>query len=259
MSRAIRLTRALQESAIKQGIFGGATGGGGHSIQIGGSGIRPSKAFMSQPGFIQRRKIQSTGPFAHPPPPPGEFQRTMKLVEGGGGTMTTQAPGLTDTICSNLPSYLQGLCRDAGGFLGGRFQQRQPQGGGGTTTVTCPEGTIRINENCVALGDAFPGGDPFITGAGGTAVTGSFGLPGVTPVQEQRRHLKCPRGMVLGTDEVCYPKSVLPRRSGFRKWKGDRKPPVSVSDMQAIRQAARARDRVKRLAGDVGFSTKRKK
>lgn len=127
-----------------------------------------------------------------------------------------------------------------------------------TTGPKCPEGQIRIQNKCVDLMAAPPGGQPFISQAAYSTAQGAFGMPAVVPEQEMRRHLKCPRGMVLGYDEMCYPKAVLPRRSQFRKWKGARRPPVSVKDAQAIRRAEQAKDRVKKLAKNVGFSVKKR-
>jgi len=65
--------------------------------------------------------------------------------------------------------------------------------------------------------------------------------------------LRCARGMVLGMDNLCYPKAVLPRRSKFRKWRGQARPAVSAADVKAIRTAAAAKGRVLALAKDVGL------
>jgi len=87
----------------------------------------------------------------------------------------------------------------------------------------------------------------------GRAVEGAFGLPAFEPEEELVPTLRCPRGMVLGQDDLCYPKAVLPRRSQWRKWKGTARAPVTAGDARSIRKAARAKDRVLKLAKSVGL------
>lgn len=96
----------------------------------------------------------------------------------------------------------------------------------------------------------------------GQAVVGGFGLPAMEPeiVGSIRRRdgttaaiRRCGPRMVLGTDDLCYPKALLPRRSKFRKWRMPPRPTVSAGDAKAIRRAARARDRVLLLAKSVGL------
>ena len=103
---------------------------------------------------------------------------------------------------------------------------------------------------------------------GGVAVVGGFGLPAMQPevVGQIRRRdgtvgaiLRCARGMVLGVDSLCYPKAVLPRRSKFRKWRGQPKALISGADVKAIRRAAAVKDRVLGLAKDVGLHASKSK
>lgn len=100
----------------------------------------------------------------------------------------------------------------------------------------------------------------------GQAVVGAFGMPAMVPEEESRVQLVCPRGMVLGTDNLCYPKGVLSSRNLHRKWRRPPRAPVTAADARHIRKAAAAKDRVLRLAKDVGLhasktrpSTKSKK
>lgn len=153
--------------------------------------------------------------------------------------------------CDLLPSeFLREACRAASGAV-----QGITGGGGGsgpgttmqTTGTECPSGTIKIGNRCVAPGDAFPGGDPLTTVAGGQTVQGSFGLPAVTPVQEQRVRRKCPGGFVLGKDNLCYPRQILPRRSKFRKWRPSPKPKISAAEWKAIQKAERIAVKLKDL------------
>lgn len=153
----------------------------------------------------------------------------------------------------------QGSLAQPGGFGGGFF----PSTGGGP----CPGlRSVRIGGVCVDMLALPPGGRPAITpqvgGPVGQVIMGSFGLPAMVPNQVgqiQRANgtvgpiLKCNRGFVLGTDNLCYPKQVLPRRSQFRKWRGATRPLISGADVKAIRRAARAKGRVLELAKDIGL------
>lgn len=93
----------------------------------------------------------------------------------------------------------------------------------------------------------------------GVVVQGSFGLPAALPIGETRTVRSCGPRMVLGIDNLCYPKAVLPPRSKFRKWRRAPKPPITRRDVVAIRRASAAKDRVAELAKDVGLSVSRTK
>lgn len=181
------------------------------------------------------------------------------------GTFPSGASPLTQSSLSGLAGagceLLTGVARDVC-LAGLRFLQPQTDPGGGT----CPTGTIRIGENCVSPGDLFPGGAPLIQpvtqggGVGpGVATVGAFGLPALAPSGVSRLVRKCNRGMVLGIDNLCYPKAVLTGRSKFRKWRRPVRPPVTRRDVVAIRRSAAARDRVLELAKDVGLSVSKTK
>jgi len=93
----------------------------------------------------------------------------------------------------------------------------------------------------------------------GQAVVGAFGMPAMVPETEMVRTLRCPRGMVLGTDDLCYPKGVLSSRNLHRKWRRPPRPTISAGDARAIRVAAAAKDRVLKLAKDVGLHASKTK
>lgn len=93
----------------------------------------------------------------------------------------------------------------------------------------------------------------------GRAVVGAFGMPAMVPREENRPTLICPRGMVLGTDDLCYPKGVLSSRNLHRKWRRSPRPTISAGDARAIRIAAAAKDRVMKLAKDVGLHASKTK
>jgi len=93
----------------------------------------------------------------------------------------------------------------------------------------------------------------------GQAVVGAFGMPAMVPMEVNRPTLVCPRGMVLGTDDLCYPKGVLSSRNLHRKWRRPPRPTISAGDARAIRIAAAAKDRVLKLAKDVGLHASKTK
>ena len=141
--------------------------------------------------------------------------------------------------------------------------------------VGCPSGfELSASGVCQEVGFRgaaerfFPGGQTgTLQDVRGDAVIGGFGLPALVPSQvgsittrsgEVRPILRCNRGMVLGTDNLCYPKAILTPRSRFRKHRRPIAPPISRRDTKAIRIAAAAKERVKELAQDVGFKVSAK-
>lgn len=176
---------------------------------------------------------------------------------GGGGGGAGAGTSARDIACG----FLTGRARDACLLTFDLVGRRGGGGGAGGTTIverddpgSCPPGQFKIAGRCFDVGAAMPGGDPFVTTAGGVAVAGGFGLPAFAPGSEERLIRKCNRGMVLGIDNLCYPKAVLPPRSKFRKWRRAPAPPLTRRDVTAIRRSKAVRDRVKDLAQDVGFT-----
>lgn len=178
-----------------------------------------------------------------PGTPPADF--FQQQTGGGGG-------GLLNLGCQFLPESLRATCEAITG--GGDTT------GGTEQPSTCPEGSFKVGNKCVALGDLFPGGDPMVftpgsvtPSSGVQVVAGGFGLPAAVPASIPSVRRKCGRGMVLGIDDLCYPKAVLTSRSKLRKWRRPPKPPISRRDVVAIRRASSAKDRVSDLAKDVGL------
>lgn len=126
----------------------------------------------------------------------------------------------------------------------------------------CREGCYKVPflDECVCPGDVFPGGEPATQDPGGVAVQGSFDLPAIRPTVERRVHRTCPAGMVLGRDDLCYPKQVLSRRNRFRKWRQPPRPKISAADWKAIRKAERLKERLKDLTkAHPGLNTAKNK
>ncbi|MFG0329817.1 MAG: hypothetical protein ACF8PN_07970 [Phycisphaerales bacterium] len=228
----------------------------------------------TRPSFLTRTSPRPVGQSAGAAISRANAHR-MKLA-GGGSTRTRTSESSLGDLGATIGGSIGGETGQTIGQIGGEIlneilqrRQRPTQGGGAgagqsfapTGAGPCPAGTFRVGSTCVSPGDALPGGEPMtfptpgttVANPGGSAVVGSFGLPARTPMVVSQLVRRCGKGMVLGDDDLCYPKAVLPRRSKFRKWRGERRPPVSAADMAAIRKAASARDRVLELAKDVGL------
>lgn len=135
-------------------------------------------------------------------------------------------------------------------------------------SVGCDPPGFMVGNKCVDLTKALPGGAPLISPAGGTAVAttgqfgaaviGAFGLPALEPmtfVDESTRdgvRRRCPTGMRLGKDNLCYPKGVLQKNSRFRKWRGVAKAKVSAADFREAKQAERVKEVVLTLGKALG-------
>lgn len=139
-----------------------------------------------------------------------------------------------------------------GGLTGGRATPSEPAQGSpaipGSLTGQpsgCPPGTIRIpgTLQCVSPGDMWPGGAPGVVPTSPAPMTAPGMLGAVQPQATQQRRLRCPRGYVLGADELCYHRSAISNKQ--RKWPKGRKPLLTGGDLNAISRAARAAGRMK--------------
>jgi hypothetical protein len=138
-------------------------------------------------------------------------------------------------------------------FGGGGNGNGQTLTGGGLGP--CPGiGVVRdpITGNCVDLTALPPGGDPAIIGPTpqvsptqgfGPAVNGRFGV-GLVPRVDVQTVRRCPAGMALGKDGVCY--DGLGRNSPKRQWPMGMKPLLTPGERRAIRVAASAANKLKR-------------
>lgn len=189
-----------------------------------------------------------------PAPTPVEV-RTMLPTVGStvvpftGGQQSLSIGGIIRTIGGFIPEPIPGI-----------VNKLFPAG--------CPSGFKKDSKgNCIKTGvggviqRTLPGGKKgTLEDVFGDAVIGAFGVPGLVPAQvgviNDNPILKCPAGMVLGKDNICYVRSVLPRQ--FRKWPPPGRAPVTAGDAKAIRRAKSATNRVKKLASNVGFTCTKK-
>jgi hypothetical protein len=126
----------------------------------------------------------------------------------------------------------------------------------GVFSVPGPGGT------CIDLTALPPGGDPALTGrmnganganGFGAAVKGRFGV-GIMPRVDVQTVKRCPRGMALGLDGVCY--DGLGRNSPKRAWPMGVKPLLTGGDRNAIRKAASAGRKLMRSKKQLKLAAK---
>lgn len=142
----------------------------------------------------------------------------------------SETPSAAPTVPSAGSQVVPGLTGSSG------------SGGGcpGLMSVRLPNG------QCVNLDDLGPGGDPALTGSidqpsgadgYGPAVKGWYGV-GIVPRVEAVTTRRCPRGMALGRDGVCYDRRRL--RKSDRAWDPGTKPLLTGGERRAIARAAAA-------------------
>lgn len=244
------------------------------------------------------RRATTTGPSILPPPPPDDTVGVGPAIILGPQTQTPIQSEVTPVAFSTLrrSGFSSGLTGPGASLPGSGSGSGLPvsgvpctilQAAGFPCSTTGAIDALRAGINVVtgsgsSSGSGFqpaagcqPGfeankstgvcefiGSPgeISTRGGGGATMGMFGAPAVaaTIVGEIQGSpiRKCPRGTVLGLDDLCYAKGSIPRK--YRKWKPARRAPVTAADAAAIRKAESAKGRVKRLAGAVGFSCKKK-
>lgn len=200
-------------------------------------------------------------------PPPGGRSPWASWVPPGTRTSPTQGLGpIGIAACDFLKDdRLKALCIATVGSITGGSGPTPPgpiPGRPGAPPLTappsCPPGKVLVAGRCVDPTAALPGGQPFISPGPSQAVQGAFGLPALVPSYEERIHRDCPAGMVLGKDDLCYPKAVIGRRSKFRKWRQPRKPLFTAGDLNAIRRANRLQDRARRIGKDLGLKVSKR-
>lgn len=249
---------------------GGGAGGGGSLPTFG----FPYTPYGSGVGY---------GPSQYPFGGIGQPTVPLGGISLGGGYRFTGEPtgipatqaGLPvpDWMCAILSTLKVGCTwGDAVGaglaYFTGGSDPGQSTGG----KATCPPG-FEIDPDtgkCAEAGMSgaaariLPGGSTGYLGAGGEAAVGSWGYPAIVPSQVgtvTRNNgtvspiLRCPRGMVLGTDNLCYAKGT---RGLQRKWKPATKPPMSAKDYKALRRISALQKSVKKLAGAAGMSCKKR-
>lgn len=167
---------------------------------------------------------------------------------GGSGYSACDALGIPRSIC------------DIGGRIVDRYTQPQE--------AQCPQGTVLNPNNGVCEYPGSPGDISTPGGPSGGAVMGVFGAPAV-PAQvvgeitrtngQQTLIRRCPTGLVLGKDNLCYAKGSIPNK--LRKWPKAPKAPVTAYDAKMMRRygpGGSKQNSIKKLAGNAGLTCKKR-
>jgi len=162
-----------------------------------------------------------------------------------------------------------------GGAVSGFFAPKQEETAlaDARTQGGCQAGMIRNQQgDCVRAPGGFPR-PPFGGGNGngaaqqfapampqqdfgdgfGGAVMGRFGAA-LVPATVPATRLRCPRGAVLGKDNLCY--DHIHKKD--RKWNPGTKPLLTGGEMRIMRKAQALETRLKNLGVPCGVSKKRK-
>jgi hypothetical protein len=180
-------------------------------------------------------------------------------------TSRFDAGGILDELLDIGGDWVRGKL---GGSEGPTSQPTVPSSGAQVTPGLVPSGdcpgltSVRIGGVCVDLGALPPGGKPAVTGQTqtptgadgyGPAVKGWYGV-GLTPRVEMVTARRCPRGMALGKDGVCYDRTRL--RKSDREWVPPRKPLLTGGDRAAIAKAAAAGRKLERAQKSLKRASK---
>lgn len=170
----------------------------------------------------------------------GDARSVKQMGAGGGGDRFTSGPdtggcgpGNAPTVSSGCVPYAKGLRRGIAAPVQALARNGLPFQLPETPNITTPaEGEFQ-------------------------AVAGAFGMPAIAPKHELVGKFVCPTGMVLGRDELCYPRQVLRRDSRFRKWSPGVRPILTGGQRNSIRKARAAITTAKDSISGLGLTVKK--
>lgn len=192
------------------------------------------------------------------PTPGGGIYGTSDLSLGG------VIGSVSKGVCQLLPA---GPARDAclglGSYLGGSGQGNNSspaEASNLSPSSTCPAGYVFRNGRCeqVGVGGAvartLPGGNTGVMDSGAAVKTVlGVGLYPTVVGSIMRQDgttgpiLRCPAGMVLGKDDICYVRQAIP--NNLRRWPRGPRPLLSAQDGKVLRRAHSLEKKLNRVAG----------
>jgi len=207
-------------------------GGPGSATTTAVGGIHgPTGLPRSDPRIVTTPTGTAFNPFAGPRIP-------QPIPTGGGftGVTRTRTPSIIDRA-GTIGSFTPGGADPRKGFV-----------------ATCGPGFKKDAQGrCVKVGligtmeRLIPGGatglQPMLEDFG-EAVMGRFGAA-LVPAQFATTRLRCPRGAVLGMDNLCYNKRDL--KKSERKWNPGTRPILTGGDVNTLRKAQRLQHRMAKL------------
>jgi len=173
----------------------------------------------------------------------GGARDVKAAIRGGGGLMLAAnqrgTPGTTVRLSD-------------GRIVERRDFESGAAASGVSSFSSCGPGQVRRGGICV---ETLPDVDPRVVTPAersisfGEAVQGAFGMPAIIPGAEPIVRLACPSGMVLGRDDLCYPKQVLRRDSKFRKWRPGMRPILTGGERRGITKAKASINKARKAVG----------
>ncbi|MEE8551629.1 MAG: hypothetical protein V3T08_10290, partial [Gemmatimonadota bacterium] len=216
-------------------------------------------------GFVHKRLIGAATGFLTG----GPGGAVAGFAAGGGGRPSRRSLGAARGATRRVILAERRQLADSGGgcsHLGSGFTA---SAGPNSPCVAVAQQVVRTPGVRGVIERALPFGATGFEVAGavdrfGEAVVGAFGMPALEPaiVGEVERAdgsvgliRRCPSGLVLGRDELCYPREILRRNSRFRKWRPGVKPILTSGQRSSIRKAkvaiVTARDAISGLGVSV--------
>lgn len=201
----------------------------------------PSSAPVTSPSQSFAREEPMTGRNTLAPVPPSQ-DFLGGLLGGIGGFITGGPIGAVAGAIGGYTGTGSGESRSSPGT--------QPTGyGGASLTSGCGAGYVWRNGRCEregitgAIERLVPGGSTGVQPYTETQM-GMYGVHGVVPEVRQQTSLKCGRGYVLGRDNLCYPKRLLPKSA--RKWDPGTKPLLTGGEIKTLRKINSLENKVKK-------------
>lgn len=170
------------------------------------------------------------------------------LIGAGIGFITGGPGGI---IPGAITGYGAGESPSSPGSTGGAGYGAGPSG----FAPGCPTGYVFRNGRCEKEGlvgwvqQTIPGGQTGVVPYQPTQM-GGYGMMGASPEVRQQTTLRCEAGWVLGTDNLCYPKRMIPAR--YRKHPPGTRPLLTGGEVKTLRKIGSLQKKVEKVWAKAG-------